>query len=256
MPLIMSIIYFAVNALFRNSGGRYILPVDWVGILYFSIGLSFVSIRCFRKFSGRQIPDNIEYLKMNLSDPSTYAKRNLLISPGFYGAVIGLFLIGAILPVIEKAVQPRYTQEFSSSLIHEFFNSDILNNGQLETINQFIDQGGEVTVGRGMYPRFFPAYQGEEAHEETFDPRTYPYIGFFVVGPVSKFGVLPVQDFQGNFPNASDVLVVGCPGEEGSLLATGVFDKNGALKSIIMRSPMPPTLACPLEDPIPGSEDL
>jgi hypothetical protein len=141
-------------------------------------------------------------------------------------------------------------------LIDEFFNSDILNEEQLETINQFIDQGGEVIVGRAMYPRFFPAYQGEEAHEETFDPRTYPYLGFFIVGPASKFGVLPVQDFQGNFPNASDVLVVGCPGEEGSVLAIGVYDNNGSLESIVMRSPMSPDLICPLEEPVPGSEDL
>jgi len=256
MPLIMSMFYFAVNALFRNSGGRYILPVDWVGILYFSIGLSFVSVHCYRNFSGRQIPDRAEYLEMNPSDPSAHANGNLLVAPGFYGALVGLFLIGAILPVTEKAVQPRYTQNYNSSLIDEFFNSDILNDEQLETINQFINQGGEVTVGRAMYPRFFPAYQGEEAHEETFDPRTYPYLGFFVVGPVSKFGVLPVEDFQGNFPNASDVLVVGCPGEEGSVFAVGVFDDSGSLQTIVVRSPMPPDLTCPLEEPVPGSEDL
>jgi len=31
-PLIFAITYMAGNAIFRNSGGRYILPVDWSNI--------------------------------------------------------------------------------------------------------------------------------------------------------------------------------------------------------------------------------
>lgn len=250
LPLGMSIIYFGVNALFRNSGGRYILPVDWVGMLYFSLGLASISIVCLHKLSRIQVPDDFEYFAQQLPQGEIPEKKSLLLSPVFYVSVIGLFLIGMVLPAVERLVPPHYNDIRINSLIEEYIESDLHNDEELEMIKNFLDQGGELSVGRAMYPRFFPAFQGEESHKRTFDPKPYSYLGFFLVGPVSRYGVLPLPDFQDELANAADVIVIGCPGEDGPLLSVAVFNQSGSVQSIHTRSPLPSDLTCPFPEPI------
>ncbi len=71
----------------------------------------------------------------------------------------------------------------------------------------------EAYVGRGLYPRFYQAGEGEPgtsyrwpAHTE----RDYSRLGFYLAGPANWSVVLPLDDTPQFFPNAQDVLVFGC----------------------------------------------
>ena len=49
LPAALAITYLAGNAVFRNSGGRYVLPIDWVIVIYYSIGLAYLSAAILEK---------------------------------------------------------------------------------------------------------------------------------------------------------------------------------------------------------------
>ena len=48
-----------INALVRNSGGRYILPIDWVGIFYYSIGLGQLTLWVVAYFRESELPPRV-----------------------------------------------------------------------------------------------------------------------------------------------------------------------------------------------------
>ena len=69
LPLTFFLGYNLANALGRTSGGRYIVPVDWIIILYFVIGLFQICLWIFGAvtekkafFSVTTFSDNISFL--------------------------------------------------------------------------------------------------------------------------------------------------------------------------------------------------
>jgi hypothetical protein len=44
LPLAVVAAYLLMHALVRNSGGRYILPVDWASVVYYAMGITHLTL--------------------------------------------------------------------------------------------------------------------------------------------------------------------------------------------------------------------
>lgn len=256
IPLILSTSYILIHALLRNSGGRFILPADWTSLVYFSIGLAFISTYTIKltthvryKHSFHH-PDDQPEPPIQQDSMASYRK--------FYVTIFLLFLVGCSIPLFEISIPQRYTQVRNSALLNALMRSERLEESTRQNLIDFLGQGGVTITGRGLYPRFFPAnHAGPGDFRGAFGVKPFPRISFYITGPQSNTIVLPFTSETFSFPNASDVIVFACSNEtisnERGILAVAVFDQTGEFETLLLRSPMPVSLVCPFPDMVSSS---
>lgn len=241
VPLAFAFTYLTMNAFFRNSGGRYILPVDWILVVYFCIGLADLSTQFMQKIFGFKMP--VKFLFNNAKHEKPPTPIAILRSPAFYSLSIGFLLLASLIPLTEKAFSQRYTPDKQNELVYNLLQSELLLPDQGQAIETFLNHGGTITSGRALYPRFFREFLGEPGSTNPFGPRDYPRIGFYLAGPQYSPVILPTLTKPGLFPHASDVLVFRCSTEE--VFGVAVFDEDGKHQATYLRSPLPLSLGCP-----------
>lgn len=211
IPLVINIGYSLGNGLVRNSGWRYNLPVDWVGILYYSIGLAQLLFWVLAYLANRLIPRGGAGLPQP-GEELYYRER----FPWKVAIPIALafFAVSATLPVMERAIPNRYANMSLEHVLTSLEEQGWLGQTGLtrSEIQSYLGQEGAVAlIGRGLYPRFFDAHRGEN---ETGWPERVPTdvsrLGFHLAGEERAFIFLPMNEAPSYFPNASDVLVLGC----------------------------------------------
>lgn len=244
-PLLMSTLFYFVHAIFRNSGGRYIVPTDWVSILYFSIGLSHLSLAIFHylglKLKGVETWDRVDFTMDEIPAPRRSIKPLLVTA-------IGLFLIGCLLPAVEFNIPKRYTEAKSSGMLDALYQSAFLDENQRNSLISFVESGGLIYPGRALYPIFYLNADYEPGSRVSYQ-QTYSRLTFYLVGPKSKVVVLPLSKSPAYFPNASDTIVFLCP--DGKILAAAAFDPAGQPATLLWRSDLqnrPETWVCPLPE--------
>lgn len=238
-PIFVSLMHFWMNALFRNSGGRYILPMDWTGIFYYSIGLTEITANSLSSIKDKMKLSELEASCDKISFASRFPNRiKLLIT------ILLLSGLGFSIPLFEMNTSRKYTESVKKQMLDSLYADSFLQTSEKQTIQNFLNEGGDVLAGRALYPRFFPKDQGEPGSTNPFGPRDFSRVGFYLAGPKSEFVIVPKLEKIKNFPNASDVLVFAC--SESDVLAVAVFEFN-SLKQMIWRSPLPDHIECPLE---------
>jgi hypothetical protein len=241
-PLAIFVVYNMSNGLARTSGGRYIVPVDWVIILYYMLGVFYVITwlantvgicwNIFSTASGSQITNNPKA-------PFSNAAKVL----------VTLLLIGSLLPLSESISLPRYanidpmeTLASKRALIEEtgmqFYD--------LDTFLQNPD--ARIFIGRVLYPRSYKMNQGE--FKDAFYPYAvmdFPRTAFKLIGPAGDQSIVLPGATPQYLPHTSDALVIGCKGQNYiDALVVIVLDENQA---IYTRSPVS-ELQCPLQQPV------
>ena len=249
MPIFSMLAYFSFNAALRNSGGRYILPVDWAGILFYSIGIAQLTYLVVTAITGRKF---VEDLPKQVEPASALPgeQRGLLQRPQLYVVAAGLFLAGCIIPIIEFSFPERYTPQGTNEMFTAVWNSAEISSQAKDDLKAFLSRGGGATAGRALYPQFFPAgYGTQDIDYDPLAPKPYPRLVFDLTGAYSQDLALPFEKRAIRFPNASDVLVFLCPGDSiytADPLAVAVFDANNHLEDLYLRKPWPEDPACPL----------
>jgi hypothetical protein len=191
-------------------------------------------------------------LSQNVSSSSDRKRRPVLF---FYA---GLFLLlGLSIPVIEIAFKPVDLENHQRELINTIYQSTALSAEEKEYVRQFAEQGGEFVSGRALYPEYLPAHTTDVAKYK-YLPAHYPRLSFYLVGSNSMIILMPIKNRPKYFPNASEVVVLGCPvvythqrSHRVDALLVGVLGPSGNLETIINRFPQPSTPQCPL--PAAGS---
>ena len=103
------IIFLAGIALFRTSGGRNILPVTWIIVLYFAIGVIVLTIWTGKLLGWTQdIPGWNKKSDTDHSVPIKFGKHKWvnILTP-----VSVLLVIGCALPLLESVYPKKYTSE-------------------------------------------------------------------------------------------------------------------------------------------------
>ena len=214
LPLGVNVIYSLSNALVRNSGWRFNLPVDWVGLLYYGVGLIQICLW------GWAFLRNKDLIASPGIPEGKIAKTTK--SPISWGWIAmggaAFFLLSAAIPVAERAVPERFQDQDPQALLFRLEAQGLfrpMGVGQ-QALADFLSQdSAEVLIGRGLYPRYHLAGEGQPGSGwPSYSPRDFNRLGFYLVGPTRRHVVFPTSTAPAYFPNASDVLVLGCHVEE------------------------------------------
>lgn len=252
VPLGFSSAYLLINALVRNSGGRYILPVDWAGILYYTIGLTQLFVWTLNYFE-MPVSEHLTGETGDLSPARLPAQGKLweLKAVQFIALAVGIFLVGLLVPLAEKIVPPRYTEGIMQARLTalQAIGPD-QSSSPLPKTAPFLESGGIIVQGRALYPRFYKADQGESGNWIAFLPRPYPRLSFYLVGPANLDVVMPATEQPEEFQHGTDALVFGCWSKDhvDALFVSLYSDAQSVPNHVLQRDP-PTDLTCPSNPP-------
>ena len=237
-PLAIFMFYNLSNAFARTSGGRYIVPMDWILTIYFLLGGMYIIIWIAESLGGHwQVkPRDAREAKTPV---------NKVMKTAF--VLVVLFGFGALIPLAERLSPDRY-QNFD-------IGATLVNNEQalsavgldVDSIDAFLQQNGAgVLVGRALYPRYYKKDRGASVFQPTI-VLPFPRMTFNLIGPDGLQGVILPGDLPVHFPHAGDMLVIGCREQDHfDALAVIILDETNALYT---RSPES-ELTCPLRQPV------
>ena len=166
-PLTVHLIYNAGTAAALNSGFRFILPVDWILLIYFAVGcvsiLLFIIIVFLR--IAKEVNECQKKTTDTLDEPKIYKidivhKRKFVFLMG-----IVLIIFGAILPIADVAFPYTLIAETDPEKLLTVWEEASEENALLSKKEKFRDriQNNEIVVlsGRAIYPRYYPAFEGD-----------------------------------------------------------------------------------------------
>jgi hypothetical protein len=247
LPLFVFLTYHISNAFARTSGGRYLVPVDWVILLYYALGI--VEIIFFITTSLRLNirDDSKENKTQNKRHPFSYRLGFLYILP--------FFLFVSMITILDQAIPSRYPKLTSVQIQEKIIQGEFLEqiNISEQELNIFLQEpDARIYFGRSLYPRFYTGGDGEHsAGKDAYEDKGFPRLAFTMIGPFGQTGaVLPLTSSPAYFPNTTDVILVGCqhPGE-GYLYpyvdALIVIALGKDERAVYIRDPITP-LQCPL----------
>lgn len=234
VPLVVALSYSLGNGLIRNSGWRFNLPVDWIGFFLYAIGIGQVILWVVGLMVDRALPA--------AETPSRPRRQHPRIIMGI--SCLVFFGIGAAIPIAERVIQPRYDPGRVSEMLADLEDELTAAGLDPEKVETALEEGGLTAgVGRALYPRFYPAGMGEPGNGwPAFAPQDYSRLGFLVVGPRDMQAILPLSAPPAAFAHGSDVLVLGCMGDD-TLEASLVVNLGSEPKGILTAAT--PAWGCP-----------
>jgi hypothetical protein len=209
LPFFIHLAYSASSAVARISGWRFVQPVDWVIYLYYAAGLACLFVAAIRilGWKGRHLLQEPQ----EMTSPSRLHVRWLPLT----GVAAGLFLLGSITPAMEIVIPQRYPVEDKDRLF-EMLLTDPKISGNAELSGRIkelrSDPDSTALWGRALYPRFYKEEAGEPGSGwVAYKASSFSKLGFVMITPSGDSqAVLPMETAPVYFPNASDVLLVGC----------------------------------------------
>jgi hypothetical protein len=262
VPAIVFLFYNLANAFARTSGGRYIVPVDWVIYFYYAIGLIEIIQLCIKAigFHANNFFETLpSFEKEQGNKKLNWGRAGLVILP--------FFLIVAALPIIDLTSPGARPAETTDSLLQQldadsFFERSGVSKPEME---EFLKTPGATLIsGRGFYPRYYSYNEGEPilpGQLTPYTPRDFPRLVFTLLLPNGDRSVLlPIDEPRLNFPDAAKVIVGGCQvgqSQNQNTILTSYLNFIDAAFVVILdepthvyvRVPNAP-LTCPLRTPI------
>lgn len=242
VPLAVFVFYNFSNGFARTSGGRYIVPIDWIITLYFLIGV-FQTVILLANSLGAGWTlffESVEQAQPRQSSVKNNVAKGLVILATLFG-------MGALVPLAETLHTNRY-QGFDISRALSERETQIADAGlSLQEINSFLQNpAAEISVGRALYPRYYIENEGE-IHFYPVVTMGFPRITFTLIGDDGEKGIVLPGEKPEHFPHAVDAIVLGCKEQYYvDAIAVILLDETGA---IYTRSPESP-LQCPLKQPV------
>ena len=242
IPLGTFIFYNLANAFARTSGGRYIVPIDWIVLFYFALGL-FQLILWGMSIFG---------LKSE-SDEAPPPQESWTWSPLKKAPFIIIFFlaVGALLPLSEQPFERRYPDRTQAELFTFLEQEGYIQKMGFDSADLQAASAQwpnfKVINGRALYPRYFAENKGLPKNRFPYSVMEFPRIAFTVIGPHGVNYVVLPQGSVPYFPNVSDVYVIGCQdGVNLDALAVVLIDQP---PFVYVRQPESP-LQCPLQQPV------
>lgn len=247
IPLGIFLSYDLANAFARTSGGRYIVPIDWIILVYFVLG-SWQMIEWGLALFGTQTHlSNVPAGSRGDFSSLRWSWR----SGGMAAGIIVFFLsIGASLPLSGNFFSQRYTSQSKAEILayleqRAYYQEMGLSLSDLQT---FLAQPAAVALnGRALYPRYYSIGKGEPRPHYPYLVLDFPRLAFILIGPEGTRGIIFPREKVRYFPNAVDVIVLGCK-EDGYIDALAVVVEGDETAAYVRQPPSP--LQCPLQQPV------
>jgi hypothetical protein len=241
LPLIFGACYNFTSALGRTSGGRYIVPSDWIVVLYFIIG-SFQACEWLLGMLGL----HEKAVDMGAGD-IVRSERIEHIYNKVLPVTIGLLLLGTLL-ILPDFIFPRQFQEITrEQLQHTVLKYDLGENKKYLLTLLESDRQTKIWFGKIMYPRYYGAGFGEVLSFFPYATLDYPRLAFYLIGPSDTKNVLLMGPVPVGLKNNSNAIIVGCK-EKDHIDAIVIVLTDNPGQSAHFREPLPGT-TCPLPEP-------
>jgi hypothetical protein len=244
IPLFAGFGYYLINALVRNSGGRYIVPLNWISIYYFGIGLVQITLCGLSFFRKTPLPT------LDTIDNQTGIKKDCcpLFTKCNLGIAVAFFAFGCILPFLERAIPHEYGPNTLETRLATLFQTEntILSDEEMISLGNFIENNGSTLTGLALYPRYHKPYQMGSVWNY-YQDRPYAHLDFYLSSPSDTGVILPLDVPPSYFPNAIEVLIFGCQQIDFTdALAVVLFSEDELPVEVLWRSPLPEEPFCPL----------
>ncbi len=241
IPLIVMLAYFAVNALARTSGGRYLVPVDWVVVVYYLLGLMTTAQLAMSFFGKVNEPADSQ------SEPSGKSRPFLVRA---LSVLLVSTALGALIPLAQAINPVRFPKATVAELADDFNARAGQNLGlSAQSLQEFLSTKDAIILrGRSLYPRQFNKDEGLDISiYDFYHSLPYPRTLFTTIGQQGEKVVILARTDPAPIANTADVMVLGCA-SDGYVQAWAVIllDDN----SVLQRLPSGAPLACPLPDPV------
>jgi hypothetical protein len=230
IPLVFLGVYALALAMARTSGGRYIVAINWIVILYWAVGVSQVALW----LSGRQ-EDQRQIIVDNRA--SNQFKQNWKQWLAF---LVSMFAIASA-PVWVGWLFPAQLHPLDTSLAHEQMSEVLQAAGfhySPDEAEAFLAayQISVMRAGKLLYPRYYPAGEGGGHRDGVYRPLGYNRLVFQVAGIDDYSGaILPITLEDGTeIPHLADVLYIGCrqPNGEDILMAVQIWQDDFSLSLV------------------------
>ena len=250
-PFALIAAHYLTVSMLNISGGRFVQMLDWIWIIYFSVGIAAMIEFGFEFFGRRASRFFCQPVKLQPEESSPHASRLGVLPLTMTAASI--FLLGAVIPLAANLTPPRYTPETQKAWFQELLASSEIQTNYPGIQTALQNQAANnilVLQGRALYPRYHLEFKGEPGSNETpFTAKDFARFSFFLVGP-QNWGILLPIDYAPltDFPHASDVLVIGCQElalgyERGYVRAAAVYNRSTG--SILLSTERDQLTVCP-----------
>lgn len=253
IPLVIFLVYNLATAVARTSGGRYIVPVEWVVYFYYAAGLMQVTVwftALFKWDQNLSLRDESETLPV----ADLESGKNKIPAWQTVLVVLAILIFAASVPLMESVFPVRYAKENQASLLSKMQQQGVFNKIQASglDVRGFVSEtSNTLYLGRALYPTYVHGALDDSAQASPKNPPNVSRLEFTQIGPAgNKAVVLPVSSAEqvANFKNNSDVLIVGCQNNEFHNIDAIAVVVLGASDTVYLRSPAEP-LSCPVNEP-------
>jgi hypothetical protein len=212
VPLVVILGYNITAAISLTSGGRYLVPMDWCVLLYFSIGL-FDATQWLLTLFGWHLGNQ----ELNLEPIIAQPKKNSFST--LAAGLIFLFL-GAFPILMETLPAQRYPDSLN---INDFIEANqsipelSAQNATDNIVSLSKDPLAKNYYGRALYPRYFGENKGDSDNFEVLPligSTSYDHLSFYLISNAGDAPViLPTSERISPSLAGSDTWVLGCQRE-------------------------------------------
>ncbi len=212
LPLLVHFSYNLANAFGRTSGSRYIVAVDWVLFIYYSLG----------------VLQLLSWARIVLGRPSLFDEGGRLElvesrtgSRSFLVASMILLAIGLSLPFNSWVIPQRFEQQSTKEILRDLeadgLEELLRDKGvRLANVKNLVNKDKRAIFLHGL--AFFPRYYGEQdagcdkcfMMDYAYVKKEFPRLAFTVIGMDNGSIYMPLSDAPAYFPNPVEVFVFGC----------------------------------------------
>lgn len=198
VPVFLFTGYNLSNSLARNSGGRYNLPIDWMGYMFLAAGVLFVAATAMEPV--KSIDERNEEATHGNSSTLQVWKPIIILA-------IAFLALGSSIPLTEQLFAWRNQRSNPDNPLLRITDPEIVSLANQLLTNPQV----EVIYGKAYYPRYYPASQGEPgSHWVAYSPQDYDRLGFILMNEQGKTEVIYMTNNRPRvFPNRVEVTVLG-----------------------------------------------
>ena len=200
LPLLVNLSYSLSNSVVRNSGWRYIFPADWAGYLYYVLGLLEILLTV------------LLVLGLDRTEtPERDARQKAFAWRGAAALGAAFLLAGALVPAAEWVFPVQYPPANEAAALADLQAQPALPVDPQELAAFTAREDVVVFRGRAFYPVWYGANQGEPGFGwVVYSEKPFARLSLVVINDSMRNVLLRITTPPDDFPNNSEVLVVGC----------------------------------------------
>lgn len=205
----LHVIYSLSSAIVRLAGWRFILPVDWIILAFYALGLVELTSVFFQAAFGW----NIKALAANWAAYPAESAVNPNTWRGFLVSGLLMVFIGGFIP-IREAVLPSFVPQYEREDVCSAFISAAESSQTPELADDVAkyceDERTSALMGYGVYPRLFLAGEGyyDRPGDQRFGIQDYSRLVFRIIGKPNWSGFIETNRTDIEFPNGALVYLL------------------------------------------------